>query len=172
MLAPPLIGSLCFGVLIVAAQLPPSATLSDDDRAQLRATLDQLKKLLPAAPDRNPVTYEIARTWPAGKQWPEAIEWLDKVGALKSGLDPSRRLDIYRASRFTRVRCDHGGCSRCYSTGLAWHAGVPSPRGRSHPESLAYGPKTKRSMRGNVKKKYFCNELSPAKFAAFSPDSR
>jgi len=62
MLAPPLIGSLCFGVLIVAAQLPPSATLSDDDRAQIRATLDQLKKLLPAAPDRNPVTYEIART--------------------------------------------------------------------------------------------------------------
>ena len=143
MLAPPLIGSLCFGVLIVAAQLPPSATLSDDDRAQICATLDQLKKLLPAAPHRNPVTNEIARTWPAGKQWPEAIEWLDKVGSLKSGLDPSRD-SIFIELRGSRESAAIMEAVRG-ATPPVLH-GTPAfqvPEGDLIPESLAYGPKTK-----------------------------
>jgi len=54
------------------------------------AEIERLEKLLPTAVDKNTITYEIARTWAAGKQWPQAIEWLRKTAALKAGLDPSR----------------------------------------------------------------------------------
>jgi len=54
------------------------------------AEIERLEKLLPTAPDKNTITYEIARTWAAGKQWPQAVEWLRKAAALNAGLDPSR----------------------------------------------------------------------------------
>jgi hypothetical protein len=151
MLARRRIGSLCFPVLIVAAQLPPSATLSDDDRAQMRV-LDHLEKLLPAAPDRNTVTCEIARTWAAGKQWPEAIEWLDKVGALKSGLDPSRD-SIFIELRGSREFAAMMEAAR--DAAPPFLHSTPAfqvAEGDLIPESLAYDPKTKAALFGQHEK--------------------
>lgn len=90
MVARYLIVSLCFAIVSAAGTLPEAASLSPEDRAAMSAVIDRLQKLLLTAPDKNTVTYEIARTWAAGKQWPQAIEWLRKTAALKAGLDPSR----------------------------------------------------------------------------------
>ena len=82
--------SLCFAIACAAGTLPDPSPLSAADRAALGAEIDRLEKLLPIAPDKNTITYEIARTWAAGKQWPQAVEWLRKTVALNAGLDPSR----------------------------------------------------------------------------------
>jgi sugar lactone lactonase YvrE len=76
--------------LPAGAQLPASGTLSDTDWPLFRAEVARIENLLASAPDKNTVTYEMARTWASAKQWPEALEWLRKVAARNAGFDPSR----------------------------------------------------------------------------------
>jgi hypothetical protein len=80
------------------AQLPASDKLSDQDQTRFRAEVARIEKLLSSASDPAAVTYQMARTWAAGGQWPEAVQWLRKAVAFKAGLDPSRD------SAFARLR--------------------------------------------------------------------
>src|SRR5665213_2283954 len=72
------------------AQLPASGKLSGPDEPLFRAEVARIRKALSSAPDKSTVTYEMARTFAAGKQWPEAMVWLRSVTDLKAGFDPSR----------------------------------------------------------------------------------
>ena len=73
----------------LAFQLPTSETLSPTDAKEFNAELQNLKKMLDAPVDHATVTYAIARTYAAGGQWPEAIEWLNKSLLLEAGIDPA-----------------------------------------------------------------------------------
>jgi streptogramin lyase len=53
------------------------------------------------AVDKPAITYQMARTWAAAKQWPETIDWLQRVVDFKIGLDPSRD-SIFAALRGAR----------------------------------------------------------------------
>lgn len=85
----------------VSGQLPPSGSLSEADWPSFRAEIARIEKLLPFAPDKATVTYQMARTWASAKQWPESIEWLRKAVQLNAGLDPSRD-SIFADLRDTR----------------------------------------------------------------------
>jgi sugar lactone lactonase YvrE len=51
--------------------------------------VDRLKKLLETASDKCWVTYEIARTYAFGRQYPETMDWLSRAISLNVGFDPS-----------------------------------------------------------------------------------
>jgi hypothetical protein len=72
------------------AQLPVSGTLSDTDRPLFQAEIARIERLLPSAPDKATVTYEMARTFAFAKQWSQTTQWLRKAVELRVGLDPSR----------------------------------------------------------------------------------
>jgi sugar lactone lactonase YvrE len=93
--------ALALAALPASAQLPASEVLTGSDRAGLQAEIARLERLLDSSPDKPAVTYRIARTWAAAKQWPEAIEWLRKAVAFRAGFDPSRD-SIFEGVRATR----------------------------------------------------------------------
>jgi hypothetical protein len=64
---------------VVYGQLPKSGTLSAQDERPFRAELSRLERLLETATDKAIVDYALARTWAAGQQWPEAIQWLRRL---------------------------------------------------------------------------------------------
>src|ERR1035438_10859232 len=74
----------------VFAQLPASGTLSESDRPLFRGEITRIEGLLNTAPDKATVTYAMARTWASAEQWPEAMEGLRKVVAMRAGINPSR----------------------------------------------------------------------------------
>jgi SMP-30/gluconolaconase/LRE-like protein len=144
--------SVFLAVLPAAAQLPPSGTLSDSDLPQFRAAVDRLEKLLPSAPDKNTVTYEMARTFAAGKQWPESIEWLRKVAALKAGLDPSRD-SIFSELRGTREFAEIVAQVRDATPPVSHSTpAFTVAEGDLKPESLAYDPKGRHFYFGSTTK--------------------
>lgn len=69
-----LVLALSLAALPALAQLPVSGTLSDTDRPLVRAEIARIGILLISAPDKATVTYEMARTWAAARQWREAIQ--------------------------------------------------------------------------------------------------
>jgi hypothetical protein len=135
-----------------SAQLPASGTLSDKDLPLFRAEVGRIEKLLSSAPDTATVTYQMARTWAAAKQWPEAIEWLRKAVNLRAGLDPSRDA-VFADLRGTRefdvilsaVRAATQPVSR---SAPAFVVG----EGDLTPENLAYDPKGKQFYLGSMRK--------------------
>jgi hypothetical protein len=66
-----------------------------------RAEIARIERLLPSAPDKATVTYEMARTFAFAKQWPETIQWLRKAAELRAGLDPLRE-SVFAELRGTR----------------------------------------------------------------------
>src|SRR5579872_1749725 len=85
---------LLLGIALLTAkasygQLPRSEPLSAQDERPFRAELARLERLLETAADKSTVDYALARTWAAGQQWPEAIEWLRRLDPT-SGIDPSK----------------------------------------------------------------------------------
>lgn len=75
---------------VFPAQLPPSEKLSADDRKGFTQELDRVRDLLATANDKGTVEFQIARTYAAGGQYPEAMQWLKKVVDENLGFDPSR----------------------------------------------------------------------------------
>jgi DNA-binding beta-propeller fold protein YncE len=78
-------------ILLIAAlafQLPPSEVLSPEDAKGFHEEIARLEKLLTTASDRPAVIYALARTYAAGGQYREAVEWLNKAVGLNAGLDP------------------------------------------------------------------------------------
>ena len=79
-----LLGALCLG------QLPPAQKLSPADFKEFTQELYRWIDLIPAANDTCSIEDQIARTYAAGGQYREAIEWLGKTATLNCGFDPSR----------------------------------------------------------------------------------
>ena len=72
------------------AQLPPSGALSQTDWPLFRAEVQRVEKQLAASPGNCWVMNEVARTWASGQQYPETVQWLERIADLGAGLDPSR----------------------------------------------------------------------------------
>jgi hypothetical protein len=135
-----------------SAQLPEPETLSEADSTLFRAEIARVERLLASAPDRSIVTYQLARTWASAKQWPEAITWLRKAAALKTGLDPSRDpvFDGLRGTRefaetLAEVREATGPVSRS-------HLAFRVQEGDLVPESVAYDPQGRHFYFGSMRK--------------------
>jgi sugar lactone lactonase YvrE len=147
-----LLPALSFAVWPASAQLPASGTLSDSDWPLFRAEVARIEKLLISAPDKDTVTYEMARTWASAKQWPETMEWLRKVAALKAGFDPSRDsifADLRGTKEFEGILA-----SVREATPPVSHSRVAFQvtEGDLVPESMAYDPKSKHFYFGSMRK--------------------
>ncbi len=139
---------------LALAQLPAPVKLSDadPDTRLFRAEIARIEKLLNSAPDQAAVTYALARTWAAGKQWPEAIEWLRKAAEMKAGLDPSRD-SIFAALRGTREFEEILSTVReATPPVIRSHLAFDIPEGDLVPESVAYDPKDHRFYFGSIRK--------------------
>lgn len=74
----------------LSPQLPPSERLSAEDEKGFTQELNRVRDLLAVANDKGTVEFQIARTYAAGGQYSEAMEWLKKVIDRNLGFDPSR----------------------------------------------------------------------------------
>ncbi len=139
-------------LLPVSAQLPPSGPLSPTDQPLFRAEIHRVEALLNAASDKPAVSYQMARTFATAQQWPEAIEWLQKVAALKVGLDPSRD-PLFSSLRTTREFAAILETVRQATPPVA-HSKPAFKIQESDlvPESLAYDPKSKLFYFGSMTK--------------------
>ncbi len=134
------------------AQLPPSTPLSGADQRAFDAEIARVEALLSSAPDKAAVEYQLARTWALGKQWPQAVEWLQKVADLKVGLDPSRDA-AFAALRGTREFAAIDAEVR-FATPPVYHS-TPAftiAEGDLVPESVAYDTARKRFLFGSMTK--------------------
>jgi hypothetical protein len=135
-----------------SAQLPASGTLSDTDRPLFRGEIDRIEKLLPSAPDKATVTYEMVRTFAFARQWPETIQWLRNAAELKVGLDPTRE-KIFAELRGTREFEEILTAVR-EATPAVSHSSpaFQVAEGDLAPESVAYDPNGKHFYFGSMKK--------------------
>jgi sugar lactone lactonase YvrE len=134
------------------AQLPASEKLPATDEPLFRAEIARVEKLLETAPDKAAVTYQLARTWAAGKQWPQAIEWLGKVAGMKAGFDPSRDA-LFAELRSTREFGEIMATVREATPAVS--NSIPAFQVREGdlvPESMAYDPKGKQFYFGSMRK--------------------
>jgi hypothetical protein len=129
-----------------------SGILSDTGRPLFRAEIARIEKLLPSAPDKATVTYEMARTFAFAKQWPETIQWLRKAAELRVGLDPSRE-SIFAELHGTREFEEILTIVR-ETTPPVSHSSpaFQVAEGDLTPESVAYDPDGKRFYFGSMKK--------------------
>ncbi len=143
---------LLFAVRLAWGQLPPSGTLPETDWPSFRAEIARIEKLLPSAPDKATVAYQMARTWASAKQWPETMEWLRKVVALRVGLDPSRD-SIFADLRDTREFGEILTVVRVATPSVSnSRAAFVLKEGDLVPESVAYDPGSKNFYFGSMKK--------------------
>jgi hypothetical protein len=139
-------------VCLVRGQLPPAGTLSEADWPSFRAEIARIEKLLPSAPDKATVTYQMARTWASAKQWPETMEWLRKVVALRVGLDPSRDsifADLRDTREFGEILPAVREATPAVSTS---RSAFVVKEGDLVPESVAYDSSSKNFYFGSMKK--------------------
>jgi hypothetical protein len=144
--------ALCCAAWPVSAQLPQSGTLSDSDWPLFRAEIARLEKLLPSAPDKITMTYEMSRTWASAKQWPETMDWLRKAADLKAGIDPSRDplfADLRGTNEFQAIlRAVREATPEVAHSTPAFDV----QEGDLAPESVAYDPKGKHFYFGSMRK--------------------
>jgi hypothetical protein len=144
--------ALTIAAVSAFAQLPPSGTLSESDQPLFRAAVAQIEKRLSTAPDKGTVTYEMAKTWASAKQWPETMDWLRRVVALKAGLDPTR----------DSIFADLRGTKEFETIALAVREATPPvshsklafkvAEGDLVPESVAWDPRGKCFYFGSLRK--------------------
>ena len=132
--------------------LPESGTLSATDRPLFQAEIARIEKLLANGVDKHASTYLMARTYAYAKQWPETMEWLQKVAASKAGLDPSRD-GIFADLRGTRefqaiVAAARESTPAVSRSTVAFTVG----EGDLTPESVAYDPNRNSFYFGSLRK--------------------
>jgi hypothetical protein len=71
--------SIFLALSALPAQLPPSEKLSAEDNKVFTQELDRIRDLLGSANDKGSVEFQIARTYAAGGQYREAMDWLQKI---------------------------------------------------------------------------------------------
>ena len=144
-----------FLAILVFAQIPPSQKFSAKDNHEFTQELDRVRDLLGSANDRGSVEFQIARTYAAGGQYQEAVDWLQKVVHSNLGFDPSRdRLfaglestrEFQTLLREVRTQTPPVSNSRLVAV---------LPQTDLFPENLAYDPPTKTFLLGST----FKNEI-------------
>jgi SMP-30/Gluconolactonase/LRE-like region len=134
------------------AQLPASGVLSETDWPLFRAELARVENLLGTAPDKATVTYQMARTWAAGKQWPEAMEWLRRVAELRAGLDPARD-SVFAELRGTKAFSEIERAVVEVTPAISHSTrAFTVAEGDLVPESMAFDAKRKRFYFGSMRK--------------------
>lgn len=139
-------------VLVLRAQLPASAKLSEEDKKGMTEELSRLHTLLESANDECAVEFQIARTYAAGHQYREAMNWLKEVVDSNVGFDPSRD-QIFDGLRGTKefqaltegVRSQTPPVSSSRPVALISEADLS-------PENLAYDPAAKAFFLGSTSK--------------------
>jgi hypothetical protein len=144
-------GLVLAGLGQAAAQLPSSDRLSEGDGVAFRAEVARVERMLVSAADKATVTYEIARTWAAGKQWPEAVEWLRKAVDMKAGFDPSREklfAELWGSHEFAAIEAAALAAMPPVS-----HSQVAFQvaEGDLVPESMAFDPRGRRFYFGSMR---------------------
>ncbi|HEY6346834.1 MAG TPA: SMP-30/gluconolactonase/LRE family protein [Bryobacteraceae bacterium] len=134
------------------AQLPAAGALSDQERPLFLAEVGRIQRLLTSAPETAAVTYQMARTWAAAKQWPEAVEWLRKAVAPGAGIDPTRD-SVFAELRGTREFDSIVSAVREATPPISHsRSAFTVPEGDLVPESIAYDPTRKSFYLGSMKK--------------------
>lgn len=145
-----LLAALATLVPVLFAQLPPSEKLSAEDSKGFREELERVRDLLKSANDKGAVEFQIARTYAAGGQYREAMDWLQRVVDSNLGFDPSRDKLFARLqgthefqSVMDKVRAQTPAVSHSRLV-----ATVPEPD--LFPENLAYDAATKSFFFGST----------------------
>lgn len=132
-------------------QLPKSGALSAQDERSFRAEVSRLEQLSETAADKATVDYALARTWAAGQQWPEAIQWLRRLDP-ESGIDPSKDR-IFASLRGTVEFEEIVKLIRKAATPVAnSRQAFPVAEGDLAPESVAYDPGARTFYFGSLRK--------------------
>ena len=76
------------------AQLPSPQKLQAEDEREFNKELERLRTLLATANDKGAIQLQIAKTYAAGGQYPEALRRLRQVVDAGLGFDPSRDPDF------------------------------------------------------------------------------
>jgi hypothetical protein len=82
--------SVLLALIAFSTQLPPSQKFSAEGKKAFTQELNRVRDLLASANDKGSVEFQIARTYAAGGQYREAMEWLPKIVSSDLGFDPSR----------------------------------------------------------------------------------
>jgi hypothetical protein len=142
--------SIFLSLIALAAQLPPSEKLSAEDNKVFTQELDHVRDLLGSANDKGSVEFQIARTYAAGGQYREAMDWLRKIVDSDLGFDPSRDklfANLGSAKEFQslveKVRAQTPRVSNSRVIGIV-------PESDLFPENLAYDPATKTFLFGST----------------------
>ncbi len=84
---------VCLLVFLLAtaarAELPASRVLPEDDQRKFKADMAEIEQFRATAADRPAMDFLKARNLAAWKQWPEAIQWLQRVADATAGFDPA-----------------------------------------------------------------------------------
>jgi hypothetical protein len=143
---------LWIGAGNASAQLPESGSLSPTNGPLFRAEVARVEKMLLTASDKDSIVYQMARTFAAGKQWPEAIEWLRKIAERKSGLDPSRD-SIFAELRGTKEFAQIVAAVRDATPAISHSTtALKVSEGDLAPESMAYDSKRGNFYFGSMRK--------------------
>ena len=143
---------LLLAVFAAPAQLPPSSVLSAQEERLFQAEVARIEKLMTTTADKAAVTYQMARTWAAAKQWTETIDWLRKVVVFNAGLDPSRDT-IFAALRGTREFQAILAAARASTPAVSQSSvAFKLKQGDLVPESMAFDPARERFYFGSMRK--------------------
>ena len=137
--------------IAILGQIPPPEQLPADDIKPFHDEIERIEeRMLETAGDKPTVLYALARTWAAGKEYRKAFEVLEKVAALRVGLDPSNDPifdKIKGAKEYQRlldtVRADTPRISRSTVAFTIDEEGLA-------PEGMAYSPRLRRFLLGSV----------------------
>lgn len=146
--------ALALGIAVASAwaQLPASGVLSPSDEPLFRDEVARIENLLRADPGECALTYQMARTWASGKQWPETIQWLHRAMELRAGFDPSRDrvfAELHGTREFAAL------VQRAVeATPAVSHSRIAFriAEGDLKPESVAYDPSTQAFYFGSMAK--------------------
>ena len=144
--------SLLLTARILLSQLPAPRKLSAEDSRAFPAELDRLRTLSPKANDKCAVQWQIAKTFAAGGQYRQAIEWLRKLVDADLGFDPSRDPDfrpIQNTAEFKALMKKVGGQTPPVSNSRRI-ATIQEPD--LFPENLAFDPSTSSFFLGSTVK--------------------
>ncbi len=134
------------------AALPPPQKLSSEDLKGMTEEVNRLKSLLGPGADQCWVEFEIARTYGAGGQYRETIEWLQKVVDLNCGFDPSREQLFAPFSGRKEFEALNTKARDSMPPVSNSQAVTTIPETELFPENMAYDPSAKTFFIGSTSK--------------------
>ncbi|MCC6539576.1 MAG: SMP-30/gluconolactonase/LRE family protein [Bryobacterales bacterium] len=138
--------------LTAHAELPASRVFSAEDQRKFNADMAEIEQLRATGADKPAMDFLTARNLAAWKQWPEAIQWLQRVADGAAGFDPAPD-PLFKEIRDTPefkaiVRQMEAATPPVIRSQRAFDVG----EGDLAPESLAYDPRGKHFYFGSLRK--------------------